>query len=71
MPTGPNRYRIASASPATVKSSNGTSWDYFDITSPAVIGTNNSTWLDYPDASIGDSSFYLSADDVNNLTATS
>jgi hypothetical protein len=65
-PTGPNRYRIASASPATLKSSNGTSWDYFDITSPGVIGTANSTWLDYPDASIGDNSFYLSADDVNN-----
>jgi len=63
---GPNRYRVAYASPATVKSSGGTSWTYFDLTSTTLIGTNNNTWLDYPDTAVGSNSFYLSADDVNN-----
>ena len=63
--TGPNLYRIASASPADVKSSNGTSWSYFDITSTALLGSTAGAWLDYPDASIGDTYFYLSSDDVS------
>ena len=67
LPTkGPNLYRIASASPATVKSSGGTSWSYFDITSTAVLGATSTSWIDYPDTSVGSSNFFLSFDDVNN-----
>jgi hypothetical protein len=62
--TGPNLYRIAFASPADVKSSSGTSWTYFDITSTALLGSTAGAWLDYPDASIGDNYFYLSSDSV-------
>ncbi|MGC1366877.1 MAG: hypothetical protein WA829_14365 [Candidatus Acidiferrum sp.] len=63
--TGTNRYRIAVASPATVKSSGGTSWTYWDITSPQINGASaTTTWFDYPDASIGDNSLYLSADNA-------
>jgi hypothetical protein len=63
---GPGLYRIASASPATVKSSGGTAWSYFDITSQTVLGTTNQPWLDYPDVTFGNNFLYLSADDVNN-----
>jgi hypothetical protein len=63
--TGTNRYRIAVASPATVKSSKGTSWTYWDITSPQINGAAATTiWFDYPDASIGNQYLYLSADNV-------
>jgi hypothetical protein len=68
LPTlGPNLYRIASASPASVKSSGGTAWSYFDITSTAVLGSTSTSWLDYPDTAIGSSNFFLSFDDVNNV----
>lgn len=63
---GPGLYRIASASPADVKSSKGTSWSYFDITTQAVLESANSPWLDYPDTAYGNTDFYLSGDDVNN-----
>ena len=63
---GPGLYRVASASPADVKSSKGTSWSYFDITSEVVLGTTNKPWFDYPDVSFGDTFLYLSADDMNN-----
>ena len=67
LPTlGPNLYRIASASPAKVKSSGGTSWSYFDITSTAVLGATSTSWIDYPDTAVGSSNFFLSFDDVNN-----
>jgi hypothetical protein len=59
---GQNRYRIAAASPATVQSSNGTSWTYWDITS-AQIGAGTG-WVDYPDLSLGNNNVYLSADVV-------
>ncbi len=65
---GPGLYRIASSSPADIKSSNGTSWSYFDITSQAVLENTNQPWLDYPDVTYGDKFLYLSADDVNNGT---
>lgn len=59
---GENRYRIAAASPASVQSSNGTSWTYWDITSVQIgAGTG---WVDYPDVSVGNSNMYLSADVV-------
>lgn len=60
---GENRYRIAAASPATVKSSNGTSWTYWDITSSQIgAGTG---WVDYPDLSVGNNNIYFSADVVS------
>ena len=59
---GPNRYRIAAASPADVRNSNGTSWTYWDITSTQLGYGNN--WIDYPDLSVGDHSLYLSFDEV-------
>ena len=62
---GPGLYRIASASPATVKSSGGTSWSYFDITSQQLEGGGQNPWLDYPDTSYGATDFYLSADCIN------
>lgn len=63
---GPGLYRVASASPADVASSNGTSWSYFDITSEVILGTTNQPWLDYPDLSFGNDFLYLGADDINN-----
>ena len=62
--TGPNIYRIAFASPADVKSSSGTSWSYFDISSTTLLGSTAGAWLDYPDTSIGDNYFYLNSDSV-------
>lgn len=59
---GPNRYRIAAASPADVKSSHGTAWTYWDITSTQLGYGNN--WIDYPDLSVGNNSLYLSFDEV-------
>jgi len=38
---GPGLYRVASASPAAIKSSNGTAWDYFDVASQTVLGNTN------------------------------
>lgn len=62
-PSGTNRYRIAAASPASVKSSSGTSWTWWDITSTQIgAGTG---WVDYPDLSVGNKYLYLSADVVS------
>ena len=60
--SGESLYRLAAASPASVQSSNGTSWTYWDITSTQ-IGTTTS-WVDYPDLSVGNNNVYLSADVV-------
>ncbi len=66
--TGTNRYRIAVASPASVKSSSGTSWTYWDITSPQINGASATTiWFDYPDASIGNTFLYLGADNAQSV----
>lgn len=59
---GPNRYRIAAASPTDVKNSNGTAWTYWDITSTQLGFGNN--WIDYPDLSVGSKSLYVSFDEV-------
>jgi hypothetical protein len=61
---GPNRERIAAASPATIISSGGMTWKHWDITT-AVLGAGDSL-LDYPDLAVGNSSLYLSFDDVGN-----
>ena len=59
---GPNRYRIAAASPADITNSNGTAWTYWDITSTQLGFGNN--WIDYPDLSVGNNSLYVSFDEV-------
>jgi hypothetical protein len=53
-------YRIAAASPASVQSSQGQAWTYWDITSTQLGDTSAS--LDYPDTAVGNNSFYLSFD---------
>lgn len=61
---GINKVRIAAASTDQVRSSGGTSWTYWDITSAGVgIGA---TTMDYPDVSVGDRSLYFSADAVGS-----
>ncbi len=57
-----NRNRLAAASPADIKSSNGTAWTYWDFTTAQVGITNG--WLDYPDLTVGDNSLYMSTDQV-------
>jgi hypothetical protein len=52
-------YRLAMASPADIKSSNGTSWTYWNL-SPSLFG--KCTGPDYPDLSVGDNSLYISWD---------
>lgn len=52
-------YRLATASPADIKSSNGTAWTYWNL-SPSLFG--KCTGPDYPDLSIGDNSLYISWD---------
>ncbi len=53
-------YRLASASPADISSSGGTSWTYWNLT-PSVFGTSGSGF-DYPDLSVGTNSLYISWD---------
>lgn len=62
-PSGPNRYRIAAASPADVIASNGTAWTFWDLTS-GLFGFGND-WMDYPDVAVGDNFLYFSADVVS------
>jgi hypothetical protein len=52
-------YRLAMASPADIKNSNGTAWTYWNLT-PGLFG--KCTGPDYPDLSVGDSSLYISWD---------
>jgi hypothetical protein len=52
-------YRLAVASPADIKNSNGTAWTYWNL-SPNLFG--KCTGPDYPDLSIGDNSLYISWD---------
>lgn len=60
--TGPNRLRIALASPEQIVNSGGLAWTYYDITSATLgIGSN---WLDYPDMAVGDNFLYFSVDQV-------
>lgn len=58
---GIDKYILATASPADVKNSNGTSWTYWDLTS-GLFGQTKA--FDYPDMSVGSNSLYLSADVV-------
>jgi hypothetical protein len=53
-------YRLASASPASISSSGGTSWTYWNLT-PSVFGPSGSGF-DYPDLSVGNNYLYISWD---------
>ena len=59
---GPNRLRIALASPASLRASGALAWTYYDITS-ATLGIGNN-WLDYPDLTVGNNFLYFSVDQV-------
>jgi len=61
--SGSNRMRIASASPADIISSHGTAWTYWDLTSE-FFGLSSTSWLDYPDLSVGTNDLYMSCDEV-------
>jgi hypothetical protein len=61
---GESRYRLAAASPAAIKSSGGTAWTYWDITSTQIGFPNE--FLDYPDMSVGSNNVYISFDQVNS-----
>jgi hypothetical protein len=52
-------YRLAMASPADIKNTNGTAWTYWNLT-PSLFG--NCPGPDYPDLSVGDNSLYISWD---------
>ncbi len=52
-------YRLAMASPADIRNSNGTSWTYWNLT-PGLFG--KCTGPDYPDLSVGDNNLYISWD---------
>jgi hypothetical protein len=58
---GTNGYRLASASPATVASSGGTAWTYWNLPS-TLFGQPSGTGLDYPDVAVGNNALYLSWD---------
>lgn len=56
-----NGYRIAMASPSSVKNNKGTAWTYWNLT-PAFFGLTGG--LDYPDMAVGNGYLYLSFDEV-------
>ncbi len=58
-----NGVRIASASPAAVKSSKATAWTYWNLT-PQFFGLSRSASLDYPHLSVGANDLYMSIDEV-------
>jgi hypothetical protein len=64
IPIGPNRLRIAVASPQDIVDSGGTRWSVFDLT-PASFGWPDTRWFDYPDLSFGDTNLYMSASIVD------
>lgn len=58
---GNNGFRLASASAATLASSGGTAWTYWNLPS-TLFGQPTGTGVDYPDLSVGSKSLYLSWD---------
>ncbi|MFZ0091303.1 MAG: hypothetical protein WAL63_17470 [Solirubrobacteraceae bacterium] len=58
---GTNGDRLATASPASVASSGGTAWTYWNLPS-TLFGQPSGTGLDYPDVSVGTNALYLSWD---------
>jgi len=57
---GPNRMRIAVASPQDIVESGATRWRFFDLT-PAAFSWGDMRWFDYPDLSYGNGNLYVSA----------
>ena len=57
---GPNRMRIAIASPQDIVESGATRWRFFDLT-PATFTWDDARWFDYPDLSFGNGNLYISA----------
>jgi hypothetical protein len=53
--------RIASASPATIISSKGTAWTYWNLTT-GIFGVPSGPGFDYPDLSVGTNNLYMSWD---------
>jgi hypothetical protein len=64
IPVGPNRMRVAVASPQDIVESNATRWRFFDLT-PATFGWDETRWFDYPDLSYGNGNLYVSADAID------
>jgi hypothetical protein len=58
---GNNGFRLASASPASVISSGGKAWTYWNLPSN-IFGQPTGTGVDYPDLSVGSNFLYLSWD---------
>lgn len=56
-----NGMRLATASPAQVKSSSGTAWTYWNLP-PTLFSEPSGTGFDYPDLSVGDNYLYMSWD---------
>ncbi len=54
-------YRLAMASPASINSSGGTAWTYWNLT-PDIFGQVAGTGFDYPDLAVGDNYLYISWD---------
>src|SRR5262245_23584731 len=61
---GINKLRIAFASTQDVRSSGGTTWTYFDVSS-GLLNLGRTT-MDYPDMSIGSNFLHVSADAVGS-----
>ena len=64
-PTGPNRLRLAVASPEAIINNitqMSAAWASYDLTS-AMFGLGND-WMDYPDIAVGDNFLYISVDAV-------
>jgi hypothetical protein len=53
--------RLATATPSQIKSSNGTSWTYWDLP-PTLFSEPNGTGYDYPDLAVGTNYLYLNWD---------
>ncbi len=58
--TGPDRLRVAWATPAAIKSDFIHAWTYIDLTS-SLLGLGND-WMDYPDLSFSDTFLYVGVD---------
>jgi hypothetical protein len=61
---GPNRMRLAVASPQDIVESGATRWRVFDLT-PSTFMWDDGRWFDYPDLSYGNGHLYVSADVID------
>src|SRR5262249_45670669 len=60
LPIGPNRLRIAVASPQDIVASGGTHWTFFDV-KPSTFHWADSRWFDFADIAYGDRYLSVSA----------